>query len=77
MALERLGPRVAIIGAGPAGVVLARLLQQSGVHCDLFDIDKNARTGVRELHQETGRKDLREDELWETPWSLPVLKLKL
>lgn len=53
------GKTVAIVGAGPAGLTLARLLQLRGVQVRLFERDpsKEARTqgGSLDLHQDTGQ----------------------
>ncbi|PMD92500.1 tetracycline resistance protein [Siphonobacter sp. BAB-5405] len=52
--------KVAIIGAGPVGLTMARLLQQKGVDVRVYerDQDANARIwgGTLDLHRETGQK---------------------
>lgn len=49
---------VAIIGAGPGGLTLARLLQQKGIHVKVYerDIDRTARVqgATLDLHHDTG-----------------------
>lgn len=53
------GKRVAVVGGGPAGLTLARLLQLRGVDVRVFERDpsKEARTqgGSLDLHQGTGQ----------------------
>ncbi|GGE95022.1 2-polyprenyl-6-methoxyphenol hydroxylase [Chishuiella changwenlii] len=50
--------KVAIIGGGPGGLTLARLLQQKGVNVNVYerDYDKNARVqgSPLDLHQDSG-----------------------
>lgn len=50
--------KVAIIGGGPGGLTLARLLQQKGVEVNVYerDFDKNARVqgSPLDLHQDSG-----------------------
>ncbi|GJJ14385.1 hypothetical protein Clacol_008649 [Clathrus columnatus] len=56
--------RIAIIGAGPGGATLARLLQFNGVPCTVFDLDNPAVTrsqgGSLDLHPESGQLALKE-----------------
>lgn len=57
--------KIAIVGAGPAGCVLARLLQQSkeGVSVTIFegegDIDFRSQGGTLDLHEKTGQAALK------------------
>ncbi|KAA8565489.1 hypothetical protein MFRU_006g00700 [Monilinia fructicola] len=57
-------PRIAIAGAGPGGLTLARLLQHNGINCHIFELDgdRNARSqgGIIDLHADMGQKALRE-----------------
>ncbi|AMR33313.1 tetracycline resistance protein [Mucilaginibacter sp. PAMC 26640] len=52
--------RVAIIGGGPAGLTLARLLQQKGLKVNVYERDKNAEARVwgstLDLHKDSGQK---------------------
>ncbi|RAL62680.1 hypothetical protein DID88_004523 [Monilinia fructigena] len=62
-------PRIAIAGAGPGGLTLARLLQHNGINCHVFelDLDRNARSqgGIIDLHADMGQRALREAGLFE------------
>ncbi len=53
------GKNVAIIGAGPVGLTLARLLQQHGVAVTVYERDANAQAriwgGTLDLEAETGQ----------------------
>ncbi|KAI9640600.1 hypothetical protein NHQ30_010899 [Ciborinia camelliae] len=57
-------PNIAIAGAGPGGLTLARLLQHSGIKCTIFELDvnQNARSqgGLIDLHADMGQRALRE-----------------
>lgn len=62
-------PRVAIIGAGPAGSTLARLLSRASIPVTIFEgessISVRAQGGSLDLHANTGLKALREAGLYE------------
>jgi tetracycline resistance monooxygenase len=51
--------KVAIIGAGPVGLTMARLLQQKGVDVTVYERDKDAQTriwgGTLDLHKRSGQ----------------------
>lgn len=56
--------KIAIVGAGPGGLTLARLLQMNGAEVKVYewDIDKDARPkgATLDLHEESGLAALRE-----------------
>jgi 2-polyprenyl-6-methoxyphenol hydroxylase-like FAD-dependent oxidoreductase len=56
-------PRIAIIGGGPGGLMLARLLQVRGMAATVFERDAHAgerpQGGSLDLHEETGLRALR------------------
>lgn len=63
---------VAIIGAGPAGLTLARLLQVSAIEVDITVFEKDASPTARffqggslDLHTETGLAALKKADLWD------------
>ena len=62
-------PRIAIIGAGPGGLTLARILQHNGIQCTIFELDQDRTTrdqgGIVDLHPESGQLALREAGLFE------------
>jgi len=61
--------KIAIVGAGPGGLTLARLLQMNGADIKVYerDIDKDARAkgATLDLHEESGLAALREAGLME------------
>ena len=64
-----LSPKVAIIGAGPSGSTLARLLVLASIPVTVFEgetsISVRGQGGTLDLHTDTGLKALREAELYE------------
>ncbi len=62
-------PKVAIIGAGPAGTTLARLLIRASIPVTIFEGESSmsvrAQGGTLDLHTSTGLKALREAGLFE------------
>ena len=60
--------RIAIIGGGPGGLTLARILQKHGIHATVYEQEHsaNARSqgGSLDLHHESGLKALREADLF-------------
>lgn len=60
---------VAIIGAGPVGLTMARLLQQEGVNVTVYERDLNAQTriwgGTLDLHTGSGQEALKKAGLLE------------
>ncbi|MCC2278164.1 FAD-dependent monooxygenase [Streptomyces sp. ET3-23] len=62
-------PRIAIVGAGPGGLVCARVLQQHGVPVTVFerdtDPDSRSQGGSLDIHDDTGQVALRAAGLFE------------
>ena len=56
--------KVAIIGAGPVGLTMAKLLQQNGVDVTVYERDLNAETrisgGTLDLHKGSGQEALKQ-----------------
>lgn len=63
------GPKIAVIGAGPAGLTFARLLQENGISCTIYEAEKDRHTrdqgGSLDLHQDGGQAALKEAGLFE------------
>lgn len=63
------GKRIAIAGAGPCGLMLARLLQQKGAEVRVFELESSqaARNqgGSLDLHEDSGQLALRKAGLYE------------
>ncbi|KAI1458189.1 FAD/NAD(P)-binding domain-containing protein [Annulohypoxylon moriforme] len=55
---------IAIVGAGPAGLTLAKLLQKAGIGCKVFEKDVSRHTknrgGSLDLHPDSGQRALKE-----------------
>ncbi|GAA1861117.1 NAD(P)/FAD-dependent oxidoreductase [Pseudonocardia ailaonensis] len=62
-------PSIAVVGGGPAGLVLARILQQHGIASTVHELDASAAArrqgGLLDLHVESGQLALREAGLHE------------
>lgn len=62
-------PKIAIAGAGPGGLILARLLQHNGIQCTVFELDANrdarSQGGIIDLHADMGQRAIREAGLME------------
>ncbi|KAK5661563.1 hypothetical protein OQA88_11471 [Cercophora sp. LCS_1] len=62
-------PKIAIIGAGPAGCMLARLLHQSSIPVTIFESEASpnyrSQGGTLDLHTSTGLAALKEANLFE------------
>ncbi|OAQ58699.1 salicylate hydroxylase protein [Pochonia chlamydosporia 170] len=65
-------PRIAILGGGPGGLTLGRLLYKNGVPVTIYDLrdkptweDLSKPCGMLDLHQESGISSLRECGLYE------------
>ncbi|TVY52848.1 Monooxygenase asqM, partial [Lachnellula cervina] len=56
--------KIAIIGAGPAGLTLARILQQNSIHCTVYEADSSRHNrnqgGTLDLHPSDGQLALKE-----------------
>lgn len=56
--------QVAILGAGPVGLTMARLLQQKGVHVTVYERDRDPQAriwgGTLDLHEQTGQQALQQ-----------------
>ncbi len=68
--------QVAIIGAGPVGLTLARLLQQKGVDVTVYERDANPEAriwgGTLDLHKNSGQKAMQKAGLLNTYYKLAV-----
>jgi 2-polyprenyl-6-methoxyphenol hydroxylase-like FAD-dependent oxidoreductase len=66
--------KVAIIGAGPVGLTMARLLQQKGIDVRVYERDKDAQTriwgGTLDLHKGSGQEAMKKAGLLETYYTL-------
>jgi 2-polyprenyl-6-methoxyphenol hydroxylase-like FAD-dependent oxidoreductase len=66
--------RVAIVGAGPGGLILARILQLKGVEVQVYEressIDDRSQGGSLDLHVESGQYALRTADLFDKFLSL-------
>ncbi|PTB64939.1 FAD/NAD(P)-binding domain-containing protein [Trichoderma citrinoviride] len=62
-------PSIAIIGAGPCGLTLARLLECKGIEYVVYERDEsdvsNRRGGSLDIHAETGQRALKEAGLFD------------
>ncbi len=68
--------KVAILGAGPVGLTMARLLQQEGVAVTVYERDKDAQTriwgGTLDLHKHSGQEALKKAGLLETYYATAI-----
>ena len=67
---------VAIIGAGPVGLTMARLLQQKGTDVTVYERDKDAQTriwgGTLDLHKGSGQDALKKAGLLENYYAMAI-----
>lgn len=68
--------KVAILGAGPVGLTMARLLQQEGVAVTVYERDKDAQTriwgGTLDLHKHSGQEALKKAGLLENYYATAI-----
>jgi 2-polyprenyl-6-methoxyphenol hydroxylase-like FAD-dependent oxidoreductase len=66
--------KIAILGAGPVGLTLARLLQQEGIDVTIYERDKDALTrisgGTLDLHKGSGQDAIQKAGLLERYYAL-------
>lgn len=66
--------KIAIIGAGPVGLTMARLLQQDGIEVTVYERDKNAQTrisgGTLDLHKGSGQEAMKKAGLLESYYEM-------
>jgi 2-polyprenyl-6-methoxyphenol hydroxylase-like FAD-dependent oxidoreductase len=62
-------PKIAIIGAGPGGCMLARLLHTHNIPCTIFEgeasVDYRSQGGTLDLRTSTGLHTIKEAKLWD------------
>ncbi|MDV6169179.1 NAD(P)/FAD-dependent oxidoreductase [Flavobacterium sp. DG1-102-2] len=68
--------KVAIIGAGPVGLTMAKLIQQNGVDVTVYERDENAHArvwgGPLDLHKGTGQEAMKKAGLMEQYFTLGI-----
>ena len=68
--------KVAIIGAGPVGLTMARLLQQKGIDVTVYERDKDAQTrisgGTLDLHKGSGQDAMKKAGLLESYYAMAI-----
>ena len=68
--------QIAIIGAGPVGLTMARLLQQNGVDVTVYERDKDAQTrisgGTLDLHKGSGQDAMKKAGLLESYYAMAI-----
>ena len=71
--------KIAIIGAGPAGLTIAKLLQQKGVNVTVYERDKDAKIriwgGTLDLHKDSGQDAMKSAGLLEDYYAIVILLL--
>ena len=68
--------KVAIIGAGPVGLTMAKLLQQNGINVTVYERDKDALTrisgGPLDLHKGSGQDAMQKAGLLERYYEMAI-----
>ncbi|HUZ61178.1 MAG TPA: FAD-dependent monooxygenase [Hanamia sp.] len=68
--------KIAIIGAGPVRLTMARLLQQKGIDATIYERDKDAQTriwgGTLDLHKGSGQDALEKAGLLENYYAMAI-----
>jgi tetracycline 11a-monooxygenase, tetracycline resistance protein len=68
--------KVAIIGAGPVGLTMGRLLQQKGVNVTVYERDKDPQAriwgGTLDLHRESGQEAMKKAGLLESYYATAI-----
>jgi 2-polyprenyl-6-methoxyphenol hydroxylase-like FAD-dependent oxidoreductase len=68
--------KVAILGAGPVGLTMAKLLQQTGVDVTVFERDRDPQTriwgGTLDLHESSGQEAMKEAGLLERYYAMAI-----
>jgi len=66
--------KIAILGAGPVGLTIAKLLQQKGIDVTVYERDKDAQTriwgGTLDLHKGSGQEAMKKAELLESYYAM-------
>ncbi|MBV8327490.1 NAD(P)/FAD-dependent oxidoreductase [Chryseobacterium sp.] len=68
--------KIAIIGAGPVGLTMARLLQQQNAEVTVYERDKNPQSrifgGTLDLHKDSGQQAMKKAGLLETYFKMAI-----
>lgn len=68
--------KIAIIGAGPVGLTMARLLQQEGIDVTVYERDKDVQTrisgGTLDLHKGSGQEAMKKAGLLEKYYAMAI-----
>lgn len=68
--------KVAIIGAGPVGLTMAKLLQQKGIELTIYERDENSKAriwgGTLDLHKNSGQKAMKKAGLLESYYAIAL-----
>src|ERR1700710_1322072 len=68
--------KIAIIGAGPVGLTMARLLQQNGANVTVYERDKDAGAriwgGTLDLHKTSGQEAMKKAGLLESYYAIAI-----